>query len=100
MLNHSDLIGRKAYYRGSNRKHLMSGSIAYNIKDVRTDGLAVQFDNLLWVGIDKIELAPVDVDAVFNNAAGTAEERLDNEIARLEQRIAELKAAKAVLQSL
>lgn len=113
VVNH-DLIGRYAYYEGVKRKDIF-GDRPYPIVDASKDGQSVKLspESLpffyrsvnTWVATSSVrivenEIPTFDIDEIFTDAAGGPLEIAKNEIARLEARIAELKAAVAVIESL
>lgn len=123
-MTHDYLINRMAIYDGNRRQHIF-GDQPVKILNTReySNGFVgwVMLEDPAsgephWVGISSVILLDkeeetvnpnvkrydptADIDDIFNEAVGGKEAVLDAEIKRLENRLSELKAAKAVLESL
>lgn len=111
-----DLMNARVIYAGDNRRDKLDGHVG-RIVSVRRDagGVAthygVQYDNSILPGIEYAAvwawvLAPeepvpgFDIDKFFNEASGGPLAVAKAEITRLEERLAELKAAVKVIESL
>lgn len=101
-----EYVGKWAIYLGKNRKDVF-GDAAWQVVDQRSNGQYVAFliDNKYeWVHIDSVELISnditADVDAIFTAAVGGKYEQAKAELARLEARVAELRKAIEVMDSL
>jgi hypothetical protein len=107
----TDYMNRLAFYRGHSRWDSFDSEQAYKIVAQRRhpdtgEVTAVCFENGEWVAVGSIEVVPGsvmrfdDMDQIFGNAAGGPREQIKHEIERLEARLAELRTAIKVIDSL
>jgi len=120
-MSNEDILGTKVLYVGNTREDLYD---YVGVVEAATDAASVGVrypvgvgepyrgkDGLVWASrwawkVVKPELSVVsnldetEMDKLFSNAAGGPREQILNEIARLESRLAELKSALKVIDSL